>query len=132
MTSIPESELTLSFARSSGAGGQNVNKVNSKVILHWRFQESQVLGPSARERFQRLFANSFNAAGEVVIVSQESRSQKENLDACFTKLQDMIRQARIVPKVRRKTKPTRSSVEKRLTGKKRDSDKKRSRGRKDW
>lgn len=132
MINIPENELSLSFARSSGAGGQNVNKVNSKVILHWRFQDSLVLGPSARERFQRLFANAFNADGDVVIVSQESRSQKENVDACFEKLRAMIREARIVPKVRRKTKPTRGSVERRLTGKKHDSAKKRERTRKDW
>ena len=132
MASIPETEITLSFARSSGAGGQNVNKVNSKVILHWRIAGTQVLTPSAVERFQRLFANTFNTDGEVVIVSQESRSQKDNLDACFAKLQDMIAKAKVIPKVRRKTKPTKGSVQRRLSGKKLDSDKKRGRQKKDW
>lgn len=125
--SIPESELTLSFARSSGAGGQNVNKVNSKVTLHWHFQRSEVLSFSARERFKRLYPNAFNADGDVVIVSQEQRSQKANVDACFEKLHAMIAGALVVPKVRRKTKPTRGSVERRLTSKKKDGDKKRGR-----
>lgn len=132
MSSIPESEITLSFARSSGAGGQNVNKVNSKVTLHWRITGTEALSLSAQDRFRRLFANAFNADGEVVVVSQESRSQKDNVDACFKKLSDMIKEAKVVPKIRRKTKPGRGAIERRLTGKKKDGDKKRQRSSKDW
>lgn len=132
MSSVPESEVTLSFSRSSGAGGQNVNKVNSKVTLHWRILGTVALSLAAQDRFKRLFAHTINADGEVVIIGQESRSQKDNVDACFAKLTEMIRQAKIVPKIRKKTKPTRGAIERRLDGKKKDSDKKRQRRSKDW
>lgn len=131
MNEIPESELIFSFARSSGAGGQNVNKVNSKAVLHWNFAESSVLSLSARVRFKSLFANFFNSDGFVVITSQESRSQKDNIDACLSKLKAMIKEARFVPKTRKKTKPSKGAIEKRLKGKKKDGEKKRLR-KKDW
>jgi ribosome-associated protein len=128
---IPEDECHYTYSRSSGAGGQNVNKVNTKATLHWDIASNVTILASVKERFRRLFPGVINDAGLVVIISQEHRTQKGNTDACLTKLQAMLKEASIVPKKRRKTKPTRSSVEKRLQSKKRDGDKKRQR-RGDW
>jgi len=128
---IPEDECHYTFSRSSGAGGQNVNKVNTKATLHWDIGANVSILGSVKERFKRLFPGVINDAGMVVIISQEHRTQKGNIEACMAKLQAMLKEASIVPKKRRKTKPTKGSVEKRLQTKKRDSDKKRQR-RGDW
>ena len=93
---IPEYELNFSFARSSGPGGQNVNKVNSKVILHWHLASSKALPAHAKERFQNMFTNHINEDGMVVVTSQEFRTQKGNIDAVMAKLHDMISRSMIV------------------------------------
>ncbi len=128
---IPENELNFTFSRSSGAGGQNVNKVNTKATLHWHPASNTTIPDSVKDRLRRLHPHLTNEAGEVVIISQEHRTQRANIEACREKLFAYLREASVVPKKRRKTKPTRGSVEKRLQGKKRDSDKKRQR-RTDW
>jgi ribosome-associated protein len=128
---IPEQELRFTFSRSSGAGGQNVNKVNTKATLHWDPATNTSIPDAVKERLRRLHPHITNDNGEVVIISQEHRTQRGNIEACRDKLLALLREASIVPKKRRKTKPTKGSVEKRLQGKKRDSDTKRQR-RKDW
>lgn len=128
---IPELELRFTFSRSSGAGGQNVNKVNTKATLHWDPAANTTIPDSVKDRLRRLYPHIANDSGEVVIISQEHRTQRGNIEACRDKLLALLREASIVPKKRRKTKPTKGSVEKRLQGKKRDSDTKRQR-RKDW
>jgi len=115
---IPEDELRLSFARSSGPGGQNVNKVSSKAILHFAVQTSPSLPADVRARFLEQFASRITKAGEVVIHSEEFRDQPKNIQACFDKLREMIVTVLNPPKKRRATKPSRGSKVRRLKEKK--------------
>jgi ribosome-associated protein len=124
---IPFSEFSFSFARSSGAGGQNVNKVNSKVTLHWKINETKACSAGVLYRFRDKYGQFILDNGEVQIVSQKNRSQKANIDDCIEKLHVMLNDVAIPPKVRRATKPKRSAVLNRLQTKKKDSEKKRLR-----
>ena len=128
---IPFSEFSFSYARSSGAGGQHINKVNSKVTLYWKIDETQCCSPSVLERFRIRFQRFILDTGEVQIISQKNRSQKANIDDCIEKLHAMINEVALPPKIRKATKPKRSAVLNRLQTKKKDSDKKRLR-RKDY
>lgn len=132
---IPFAELDFSYARSSGPGGQNVNKVNSKAILRWSPSLSATLAAlpdlGLRARILNKLAPRLNDAGELVLACDEFRDQPRNRETCIAKLQDLVALASIVPKPRKKTKPTRSSQRKREEGKRHDSEKKRLRG-KNW
>lgn len=124
---IPFSEFSFTFSRSGGAGGQNVNKVNSKVVLEWNMAVSGAISPSVKERFASKFKGFLNDQGIVQITGQRHRSQKDNIDDCIQKLHQMIEEVFTPPKIRKATKPKRSAVLKRLSTKKKDSDKKRMR-----
>lgn len=124
---IPFSELSFSYARSGGAGGQNVNKVNSKVIMDWDLRSSPSLPDSVKERFFNRYRNLINQDGIVQLTSEKERSQKANLDDCIRKLNEMIEKVAVPPKPRKKTKPTKSSIRKRLDSKKLHSAKKENR-----
>jgi len=115
---IPDAELRLSFARSSGPGGQNVNKVSSKAILHFDVLKSPSLPPDVRDRFVTAYGSRVTNAGEVVIHSEEFRDQPKNIQACCDKLRAMILAVLRPPKKRRATKPTRGSKLRRLDAKK--------------
>jgi ribosome-associated protein len=128
---IAEEELEWSFSRSSGPGGQNVNKVNSKATLRWK-PETDRFQIGLWNRFRQLAKRYFTSDGDVVIQSQEHRDRQQNMDACRRRLKLMLRQAAIVPKKRIQTKPSRSSQRRRLDEKRRLSDKKASRRQKDW
>ena len=115
---IPESELRLTFARSSGPGGQNVNKVASKAVLHFDLVNSPSVPADVRQRFIARFGGRVTNAGEVVIHSEEYRDQPRNIEACYAKLRQMILSVLKPPKKRRPTKPTRGSKVRRLKEKK--------------
>lgn len=124
---IPESEIKISFARSSGAGGQNVNKTSTKVILHWSVGESIVFTEEEKDRIRTKLNNRLNDKDEIVIMAEEERSQIQNRLSALARLQEEVSQALIVPKRRRATKPTYSSQLKRLEVKKQRSQIKSSR-----
>jgi ribosome-associated protein len=119
---IPVSELTFEFVRSPGAGGQNVNKVNSKARLYWNILASSSLPEDVRERFLARWASRINAAGEVVITSDRYRDQLKNKADTQEKLAAMIAAVAVPPTPRKKTKPTRGAKERRLGDKKRRAD----------
>ena len=127
---IPDSELEFSFARSSGPGGQNVNKVNSKAVLRWNLLESPSLGEELRSRLLLRLAPKLTADGELVIASDRFRDQGRNREDCIAKLTELLAAASARPKVRRKTKPSRSSQKRRLSEKSQHSRKKNLRQRK--
>lgn len=124
---IPFSEFSFTFSRSGGAGGQNVNKVNSKVVLEWNINLSESVNSGIKERFRERFKSYLTEEGIVQITGQRHRSQKANIDDCIHKLHEMINEVRFPPKIRKATKPKRSAVLKRLNSKKKDSEKKRLR-----
>ena len=128
---IAEEDLQWSFARSSGPGGQNVNKVNSKATMRWTPREGQLPRP-AWLRFQQMAKRYLTADGQVVIQAQEHRDQTQNVEACRQRLATLLRTALVVPKRRIKTKPTRSSQRRRMDEKRRQGEKKRSRQSKDF
>jgi len=119
---IPDAELRLSFARSSGPGGQNVNKVSSKAVLHFDALTTPSLPPDVRQRFLERYQSRLTNAGEIVIHSDEFRDQPRNIQSCYDKLRDMILAVLRPPKKRRPTKPTRGSKVRRLNEKKKRSD----------
>lgn len=126
--SIPFKEFTYTFARSSGPGGQNVNKVNSKVTLHWDVTGSPSLPEDVRARFLAQYPRRVNKDGFLVINSERFRDQSRNVTDCTNKLRDLILVVATPPKKRRPTKPTKGSKERRLAGKRETSQKKQARG----
>jgi ribosome-associated protein len=124
---IPTEELNFTFSRSSGAGGQNVNKVNSKVLLYWNINESNACPEEVKYRFKSKYPYLVSEDGSIQIMSQKTRNQKDNISDCIEKLHALLQTVAERPKVRKKTKPKRSSVEKRLMSKKKDSNTKKMR-----
>ncbi|HEV3237720.1 MAG TPA: alternative ribosome rescue aminoacyl-tRNA hydrolase ArfB [Gemmataceae bacterium] len=117
---IPEEEFHWSFARSGGPGGQNVNKVASKAILHWTITSTSLPEP-VKQRFLAFQRKRITKEGEVVINSQRFRDQERNRLDCLEKLREMILQAAAIPKKRKPTKPSRGSRMNRLQEKRRRS-----------
>jgi ribosome-associated protein len=120
-------ELEFLTSRSSGAGGQNVNKVNSKVTLQWDVANSARLTPEQKARILDKLQSRLSSTGILTIVSQESRSQLQNRDLVMVKLDELLRKAFATVKRRKKTKPTKASSQRRLESKKRASEKKQRR-----
>ena len=127
---VPTKEIKLSFSKSSGAGGQNVNKVSTRVSLKWNFKDSKVLSLQAKERFSEKHKLRILDGDTVVIHSQRFRSQSRNVDDCIEKLHILISKVLIAPKSRTKTKPKRSAIEKRIKQKKERSETKKNRQKK--
>ena len=126
---IPDDELSFTYARSGGPGGQNVNKVASKAVLRWSLAQSRSVPDDVKVRFRTLFPSRLTVEGDVVIHSQEFRDQERNRQACLEKLGELLRLATRKPKVRRPTRPSRGSKERRLAAKRERSARKSGRGR---
>jgi ribosome-associated protein len=124
---LPAAELSWVAVRASGPGGQNVNKVSSKVELRFDFESSRVLGAAVKARLRALAGARLDAAGRIVIVSQATRNQPQNLEDAREKLAALVRRALVAPKRRRATKPSRAARESRLVEKRRRSETKRTR-----
>jgi len=119
-----EPELHFSSSRSSGPGGQNVNKVNTKIELRFHISASQILTDKEKEILLNKLKNKINKEGELIIVSQEDRSQTKNKESAIEKFLSILTEALTPVKKRRATKPTRASNKRRLVGKKLISEKK--------
>jgi ribosome-associated protein len=124
---IPDDELRFSFVRSSGPGGQNVNKLNTKAQLRWAIRTSPGIPREVRQRFLERYAKRITDRGELVLTSQRFRDQRQNQRDCLEKLRSMLAAVAAPPKPRKKTKPTKSSVLKRRTQKYMHSQKKKAR-----
>lgn len=126
---IPDlsTEFTFQTSRSSGPGGQNVNKVNSKVELRFNISASTLLTDEQKEILTLKLATKINAEGFLIIVSQRDRSQLANKEDVIQKTYQLIEKALRPVKKRKSTKPSRSSIEKRLTEKRIKSDIKQNR-----
>lgn len=124
------SELEFSTARSSGPGGQNVNKVNSKVVLRWDVRNS-VITQQQKEVVLKKLHSRLTQDGVLMVVVQESRSQLQNKEAALVKLQELLRKAFEPKKVRKATKPGKAAKEKRIQEKRLRSEKKQWRQRPD-
>jgi len=127
--SIDESELDESFILSSGAGGQNVNKVSSAVQLRFDVVRSPSLPDPVRLRLIALSGSRLTKDGVLIIVGRRYRDQNRNRIDVRERLAELIREAAIIPKKRRPTKPTRASKERRIQGKKNRASIKKNRGR---
>jgi len=115
---IADWEISESFTRSSGPGGQNVNKVSTAVELRFEAERSPNLPAPVKVRLKRLAGQKWTKEGAIVIFVQETRSQARNREIAVERLVELVRKACEVPKRRRPTKPTYGSVKRRLEGKK--------------
>jgi len=124
---IDESELTVSFVRSSGPGGQNVNKVATAVQLRFDAANSPNLPDDVKDRLTRLAGKRMTGDGVLIIDARRYRSQERNRDDAVARLTALLRRAAVKPKPRKRTKPTRASRERRLARKRRRSKQKQQR-----
>lgn len=120
-------ELSFKTSRSSGAGGQNVNKVETAVTVLWKVAETEFFNDNQKELIQQKLKNRINADGFLFLTVSESRTQLMNKNKAIEKITDLVNKALIVPKKRTATKPSKAQKQKRLDNKKKLSDKKENR-----
>jgi len=129
---IPRAELSARASRAGGAGGQHVNTSSTRVELLWDPATSRALTDIERARVLEKLAARLDAEGRVRIVASDTRSQKQNRVLAEVRLAELVARALVVPRIRKKTRPTRASTERRLETKKRESQKKQDRRPKHW
>ncbi|MCC2590712.1 alternative ribosome rescue aminoacyl-tRNA hydrolase ArfB [Chryseobacterium sp. MFBS3-17] len=121
------SELTYKTSRSSGAGGQNVNKVETAVTVMWKVADSAFFSEDEKLRISEKLKNRINAGGILQLTVTESRTQLQNRKIASARILELVNQALYIPKSRKATKPSRAQIEKRLKTKKHLSEKKQNR-----
>jgi len=126
---IPAGEVRLTFVRSPGPGGQNVNKLATACELRFHVASTTLLDPAGKERLRRLAGRRLTRDDDIVIEAHRLRTQEQNRRDALDRLAALIAAARHVPKARKKTKPTKGSVERRLESKRKRQQTKRMRGR---
>ena len=118
---IPRSELDVRVSRSSGAGGQHVNKTSSRVEIFWSIPSSGAVSEKERARLLDKLKSRITTEGSVRVVASDMRSQSRNRELAEDRLAELVRRALVIPRKRRPTKPTRASKEARLDEKMRQS-----------
>lgn len=118
---IPGRELRVSFARSGGPGGQNVNKVETKAELRWNVRESEAVTDADRVWLLKRLATRLTGEGDLLVTSSRTRDQSRNRDDARAKMAEMVRRALERPKRRKKTRPSAGAVAERLDEKRRRS-----------
>ncbi|HWL40821.1 MAG TPA: alternative ribosome rescue aminoacyl-tRNA hydrolase ArfB [Gemmatimonadaceae bacterium] len=129
---IPRSELDVRVSRSSGAGGQHVNKTSSRVEIFWNVVSSKAVSDEERARLLDKLESRLTTEGSIRVVASDMRSQSRNRELAEERLAELVRRALVIPRKRRPTKPTRASKEARLEEKKRQARKKRDRQQKSF
>lgn len=124
---IPRAELAYRASRSGGPGGQHVNTSSTRVEVAWDVGASPSLTDEQRARLRDKLSNRINAEGVLLLAASDHRSQHQNKEAATERLVELVRQALVIPKARKKTRPSRAQREARLHAKKRRSEKKRLR-----
>jgi ribosome-associated protein len=124
---IPRAELGVRATRAGGPGGQHVNTSSTRIEITWNVSATAVLTDDEKSRVRAALASRLDADGTVRVVASDTRSQRQNRELAESRLAALIRRALVVPRARRKTKPTRASVERRLTQKRIAGAKKRDR-----
>jgi len=124
---IPYAELEMTAITGSGPGGQNVNRSATRIAMRWNVRSSRALDDAQRARVMRVLGSRLDSEGNIRIVAGEHRSQLQNRAEAMARLSQLVARALVVQKTRKATKPTRGSIERRLTEKKQRSSTKRDR-----
>lgn len=125
---VPDEDFEWKFVRASGPGGQNVNKVSSAVQLRFLLHRNTSIPAPAKQRLRRMAGQRLVDDGTLLIIARDERSQEQNRRSALGRLADLVGAALVEPKVRKKTRPTRASKERRIDSKKKRSSTKRQRG----